>query len=55
MNYDFEDCYDEVEYIEVDTTIDIDYKVLKDIQQKKQKIKNKNKKIINKVKIENKE
>jgi hypothetical protein len=58
MDYEFDDCYDEIEDIDVDI---VDYKVLKDIQQNKQKIKkqNKNKKItkqiINKVNIENKE
>lgn len=57
MNYNFEDCYDELE----DINVDVDYKVLCDIQQNKQKIKKQNKKftnnkqIINKVDSENKE
>jgi hypothetical protein len=49
MDYEYEDCYDEIEDIE---NIDIDYMVLKDIQQKKQKIKRQNKKIKNKLEIE---
>jgi hypothetical protein len=49
MDYEFDDCYDEIEDIE---NIDIDYMVLKDIQQKKQKIKRQNKKIKNKLEIE---
>jgi ribosome-binding ATPase YchF (GTP1/OBG family) len=48
MNYEFEDCYDEIENIETE----IDDKVLKDIQQKKQKIKRQIKKIKNKDKDE---
>jgi len=59
MNYDFDDCFDEIEYIEMDTDIDVDYIVLNKIEQKKRKIKKRNKnKIINtqiKYKIENKE
>ena len=59
MNYDFDDCFDEIEYIEMDTGIDVDYIVLNKIEQKKRKIKKRNKnKIINtqiKYKIENKE
>jgi hypothetical protein len=54
MKYDYEDCFDEVEYIEIDTEINIDYRVLKDIQQNKQKIKKNNKKIT-RTKLENKE
>jgi hypothetical protein len=46
MDYDFDDCYEEIEDLE--NEVDIDYKVLKDIQQKKQKIKKQNKKIKNK-------
>ena len=46
MDYDFDDCYDEIEDLE--NEVDIDYTVLKDIQQKKQKIKRQNKKIKNK-------
>jgi hypothetical protein len=49
MDYEYEDCYDEIEDIE---NIDIDYMVLKDIQQKKQKIKRQNKKIKNKLENE---
>jgi hypothetical protein len=56
MDYDYEDCYDEIEDIDVNI---VDYKVLKDIQQNKQKIKkqNKNKKITKQIinKVENKE
>ena len=48
MKFDYNDCYDEVEYIEIDTKTDIDYKVLNDIKQHKQKIKKNNKKIKNK-------
>jgi hypothetical protein len=59
MNYDYEDCFDEVKDIEKYTKIEIDYKVFNDIEQKKRKIRNKNKKLnINKQilnKIENKE
>jgi len=59
MDYDFDDCFDEIEYIEMDTDIDVDYTVLNKIEQKKRKIKKRNKnKIINtqiKYKIENKE
>lgn len=46
MDYDFDDCYDEIEDID---DVDIDYTVLKDIQQKKQKIKRQNKKIKKKI------
>jgi hypothetical protein len=59
MNYDFDDCFDEIEYIEIDTTVDIEYSVLNKIERDKKKIRNKNKRlnankqILNK--IENKE
>ena len=59
MNYDFDDCFDEIEYIEIDTTVDIEYSVLNKIERYKKKIRNKNKRlnankqILNK--IENKE
>lgn len=49
MKYDYEDCFDEVEYIETDFKVDIDDKVLKNIQKNKQKIKRQNKKIKNKI------
>lgn len=56
MNYDYNDCYDEIEDID---DVDIDYTVLRDIQKDKQKIKRQNKKIskqiINKFNNENKE
>jgi hypothetical protein len=45
MDYEYEDCYDEIEDIDINI---VDYKVLKDIQQNKQKIKKQNKKIKNK-------
>ncbi len=45
MNYDYDDCFDEIEDIDIDI---VDYKVLKDIQKNKQKIKRQNKKIKNK-------
>ncbi|MDD4778990.1 MAG: hypothetical protein PHT02_00105 [Tissierellia bacterium] len=52
MDYDFNDCYDEIE----DITIKIDYKVLNGIQQDKQRIKRQNKKNkLSKLNIENKE
>jgi hypothetical protein len=49
MEYDFEDCFDEIEDIE---DVEIDYTVVRDIQQKKQKIKRQNKKIKNKLETE---
>jgi hypothetical protein len=49
MDYEFDDCYDEIEDIE---DIDIDYTVIRDIQQNKQKIKRQNKKIKNKLENE---
>jgi hypothetical protein len=49
MEYDFEDCFDEIEDIE---DVEIDYTVVRDIQQKKQKIKRQNKKIKNKLENE---
>jgi RPA family protein len=45
MKQDFDDCFDEIS--DIDNNI-IDYKVLKDIKQNKQKIKKQNKKIKNK-------
>jgi hypothetical protein len=45
MDYEYEDCFDEIEDID---NVDIDYMVIRDIQQKKQKIKRQNKKIKNK-------
>jgi hypothetical protein len=49
MDYEFDDCYDEIE----DITVDIDYRVLNDIQQNKQKIKKQNKKITRQIKTDN--
>jgi hypothetical protein len=46
MKQDFDDCFDEI--ADIDNNI-IDYKVSKDIQQEKQKIKRQNKKIKNKL------
>jgi len=50
MDYEFDDCYDEIEDLE--NEINIDYTVLKDIEQKKQKIKRQNKKLKNKIENE---
>jgi hypothetical protein len=50
MDYEFDDCYDEIEYID---DIDIDYTVIRDIQQKKQKIKRQNKKVTRQIKTDN--
>jgi hypothetical protein len=44
MDYEYEDCYDEINYVDAD----VDYNVIRNMQQDTQKIKRKNKKIRNK-------